>query len=217
MVTFHKSVGVLAALSSLIIAAPSAVHAQAGAMASVDVEQVVQNSKEFAKNAKDLKALDLKLEGAFTKLTGQPAGPASSALFLSDTEFRELDTLYLKENPTEADKKRITELETKGDQAQGDLNRLQSTAAPTPEEKKRYDDLKGRKAAGENNVAALNQEYKALLNDKDGAQRAQLLKDVRAAIATVAKAKSLAAVFDSTIALYTANDITPDVIAQINK
>ena len=63
----------------------------------------------------------------------------------------------------------------------------------------------------------IGDEYQAqlkTLSDKDNAEFTQSVKE---AISAVAQQQGLAVVFTSDIAVYTANDITDDVVKRINK
>jgi len=72
----------------------------------------------------------------------------------------------------------------------------------------------------QSNKAAIDQ-LKADYTDQLRAQQdkvsTQFTDIVRQAIAAVAKEKSLGVVFDSTVAIWTANDITDDVLKRLNK
>jgi hypothetical protein len=73
----------------------------------VDLQRCAQESKGRQTSEEELVKFAQNLEGALRRLAG------SSSRFLSDTEIKELAALYEKDPASEADKKRITELEAK--------------------------------------------------------------------------------------------------------
>ena len=212
-VPFQKQIVAVAALS--LIVGMGAVRGRAdtpaGSFASVDMEEVAKNSTVFTKNNADLKTFVDNLQGINARL-GE-----GSAIFLPNAQLIELESLYEKTGPSDADKKRIAELEGIVDARKGEVSRLESTATPTDDQKKRYRELTDLQTAGKDNLTKLVDGFRKRISDREEELTAKTLKTIRAAIADVAKSKSISLVFDSKVAIYSANDITPDVIKQVNK
>jgi Skp family chaperone for outer membrane proteins len=211
---FQRYIGIGAAVAVMSVGAVSAragADAPNSAYASVDMEEVAKNSKSYAKNSDDMKVFVAKLQNVNAKLGD------GTAIFLVEAQMRELAGLYEKDTLTTAEKSRVSELETAGDARKAELSKLENTTAPTDENRKRYRELNDLQTAGKDTLARIVQEYQRRIQDREEQLTAKTLKEIRAAIADVAKSKSYAVVFDSKVAIYTANDITTDVIKQVNK
>ena len=212
----NRYFGVLAAFIGLVSLAPlTGAHADppatAATFASVDIDQAIQNSK-LSNNINDGLATYQKREIANFALVTD-----GSAVFLSDAEVGELDTLYEKEKPTDVDKKRIPELVAIADTRRGQLTTLENNAKPTEEQRKQFNDLTAMRDHGAGRKQEFYQIFQNRLQEKKRELTVQAIKDARSAVADVAKAKAITVVFDSNTAIYTSNDITPDVIKQLNK
>jgi len=72
------------------------------------------------------------------------------------------------------------------------------------------------KRNGTQALQAIHDDYSQRLNQQSDQVDQQTLDDIRSAVAAIAKQKGLSVVFDSTYAIYTANDITQAVIAKLN-
>jgi Skp family chaperone for outer membrane proteins len=131
--------------------------------------------------------------------------------------MHELAGLYEKDQPSDTEKKRIAELEAIGDSRKGEMSRLENTASPTDVQRKRFTELNSMHQQGEQNLAALTQDFESRLRTREDDLTKKALATIREAIAVVAKQKGLAVVFDSKFALYAQVDITADVAKQVNK
>lgn len=185
--------------------------ASAPVFGSVDLQKCLQESKGRQQGEDQLRAFQQGLQSALQRLAG------SSSRFLDEAEIREMAALYEKENATDGDKKRIQALEAKGDVSSAEVAKLQQVPTPNDAEKKRFDELNTINQKGESVIQGLKDTYTARLNARREELLVQVTDKVREAVGKIAKDKGLTVVFDAQVALYTANDITPDVIKQLNK
>jgi len=94
---------------------------------------------------------------------------------------------------------------------------LQQKKEPTPADTASLTSLTNAYQTGQTVLQGIGEGYQSQLkklSDDDTTQFTKLLKD---AIAAVAQQKNLSAVFTSDVAIYTANDITEDVVKRVNK
>lgn len=179
--------------------------------ASVDMQKVLTDSKARQQSAQEFGTLQQNLQGVLRRLE------QGSARFLNEAEIRELVKLYENTRPGDAEKKRIGELEQKGDLAAAQLRRLEQIANPDDAQRKQFADLNAAQQKGSETLQTVLGEYQTRLRTREGEIQTKLEADIRAAIAQVAKEKNIAVVFPSQVALYAANDITADVLKVLNK
>ena len=177
---------------------------------SVDVNQILSESKARQKDVAEINALS----GTFRNVLQQLQ--TGAAHYLSEAEIREYATLLEKPTPTDADKKRIAALQAGADAKSAQMTRLENVAAPTDEQKKQFTDLSDTRQKGDDVVKAIADDMSKRFDLREGDLRNKTVLDIRGVIAKVAQDKGLSVVFDSSVALYTANDITAEVIKQIN-
>ena len=201
--------------SALSLVPVRAAHAQAAntvaSFGSVDFDRAVSESKARKRDLDELNTLLNTLRRVNATLQQGSAG------FLNETEFKKLAALYEKDPPTEAEKKEIAQLEQAGDSRKAEVARLQSTPQPTPDQNKRLNELNGISQQGNQNLQQLSDEFQARLRKREEELTTKTIAVIREAVGVVAKTKGLAVVFDNKVALYTANDITADVVKQVNK
>ena len=196
------------------VATTTAAHAQTvtATFGSVNIDQVVAESKQRQSDIRELQGMIENLR----RVSGQLVERGGT--LLTEPEMRELAGLYEKsDKATDAEKKRIAALETSADQRRGELARLEGTAQPTDAQNRRLRELSGMKQQGEQSVGGLNRDFEKRLQTREEELTTKTLAQIKEAITTVAKAKNLSVVFDTKAALYTANDVTADVIKQVNK
>ncbi len=219
--SFQKYVGFVAVFGVLglssVVTAPCAFAQGAkapGAVAfgSVDTQKVLTEYKGRQTAASEFQAAQLSLSNVLRRLD------QGSARFLTDAEMKELAGLYEKDAATsDAEKKRIGVLEQKGDAAKANLTRLSSTATLDDTQKKQLADLTEAERTGNTGLTQVRDDFEKRLSKKGGDLEQKALGEVRAAVAKVAQDKGLTAVFDVNVAIYTSNDITADVVKQLNK
>ncbi len=139
------------------------------------------------------------------------------AVFLPETEIRDLAGLIEKAQPTGDETKRIGALETKAQNLSGELATLQNTISPNDAQKARLAELTEARRKGVEVFTKLTAAYRQQIDERRDKVGQKIVDEVRAAIVKVAKAKNLALVLDGSVALYAANDITADVLAELNK
>jgi Skp family chaperone for outer membrane proteins len=193
----------LAALVLLGFGRPSGAQVQFGA---VDFQRCVDESKANAEAAKEFMVLQSALNAVLGKLS-QPG-----VAYLSKAEISELLALYEKTAPSDAEKKRIGELETKADQQIGAVKRLETTNPLSDEQKKQYQTLLETQQAGVQGLQEIQRVYQKRLEEKNGELSGKVTRSVREAVAKVSKEKNLVLVFGADQVLYAQVDITEDVL-----
>jgi Skp family chaperone for outer membrane proteins len=177
----------------------------------VDTQRCAQESKARQASEDELRGFGQGLERALQRLAG------SSSRFLPEAEMKELAALYEKEPASEGDKKRIRDLEAKGDASSAELSRLQQIPTPTDADRKKFNDLTAEQQKGDGTLQSIRDTYLARVNARREDLSVKYTNQIRDTVAKIAKDKGLTVVFDSQFALYTAVDITADVIKALNK
>ncbi len=139
------------------------------------------------------------------------------AVFLPETETRDLAGLLEKTQPTADETKRVGALETKAQNLSAEMATLQNTISPNDAQKTRLAELTEARRKGTEVFTRLTATYRAQIDDRRDKVGQKIVDEVRQAIVKVAKAKNLALVLDGSVALYAANDITADVLVELNK
>jgi Skp family chaperone for outer membrane proteins len=139
------------------------------------------------------------------------------AVFLPETETRDLAGLLEKAQLTADDTKRVGALETKAQNLSAEMAQLQNTIEPNDAQKARLAELTEARRKGTEVFAKLTATYRQQIDDRRDRVGQKIVDEVRTAIVKVAKAKNLALVLDGSVALYAANDITADVLTELNK
>lgn len=184
-------------------------QSSAGAFGSVDVQKVLAGFTKKAALDQQITDLNTKLDAEFKQQVNSP--------MLSATQEQELGTLLAKDAPTDADKARITELEAISQKDADELTSLQQVKDPTDDQKSRLAVLTKEQQDGQAVLQSTADAYRAQVQAENDKLSAQLSDMVKTAISAVAQQKGLAVVFDSQVAIYTANDITDAVTKQLNK
>ena len=211
--TASWAVAGMAALTLLSLAPvkPAAAAPTPGTLVigSVDIGRLQTGSTRKVKYDTDLRTLADRLDATF-KVQAQN-------LMLTAPDQNELGTLLATPRPTEADRARVTALETKAAANAQQLVDLQQKKDPTPADTAQLGALSDMNANGQKIVQDIGAGYQTQLkklSDDDNAAFTQAVKD---AINAVAQQRGLTVVFTSDVAVYTTNDITDDVIKRINK
>ncbi len=176
---------------------------------SVDIARLSTGSTRKAKYDTELRTLADRLDATF-KVQAQN-------LMLAAPDQNELGTLLAVPRPTDAQRARVTALETKAVANAQQLVDLQQKKDPTPADTAQLGALSDMNANGQKIVQDIGAGYQTQLkklSDDDNVAFTQAVKD---AINAVAVQRGLTVVFTSDVAVYTTNDITDDVIKRINK
>lgn len=196
-------VALVAAVALLALATPGRAQGQFGV---VDFQRCISESKARQTAAMEFDTLQKSLNAVLGKLD-QPG-----VAFLSKAEITELLSLYEKTAPSDAEKKRIGEIETKADQQIGAMKRLESTNPLNDDQKKQIQTLADAQQLGVQTLKEIQRVYQGRLEQKDGELSSNISKIVKEAVAKVAKEKNLAMVFGADQVVYAQVDITEDVL-----
>ena len=198
-------------LLSLTAFAKPAAAAPAGTLVigSVDIAKLQVGSTRKARYDTELRTLADKLDTTF-KLQAQN-------LMLSLADQNELGSLLNAPRPTDADRARVTALETKAAANAQRLVDLQQKKDPTPGDTAQLGVLSDMNANGQKIVQDIGAGYQTQLKKLSDEDNTAFTQAVKEAINSVAQQRGLTVVFTSDVAVYTTNDITDDVIKRINK
>lgn len=141
----------------------------------------------------------------------------STSDMLSLAQQKQLGDLLVKPNQTDADRSAETTLQNQSRADATELATLQQKQNLSDTERGRLDVLTKEQQAGKAAIEQVNSDYSDQVRQQQDKVSAQFTDLVRQAIAAVAKDKGLSVVFDSSVAVYTANDITDDVLKRLNK
>lgn len=199
------------ALLSLTAAKPAAAAPASGTLVigSVDINKLQAGSTRKAKYDTDLRALVERLDAAFKV--------QAANLMLDLADQNELGALLSSPRPSDADRARVTALESKATANSQRLIDLQQKKDPIPADTAQIGALTDLNNNGQKIVSDIGAGYQARLkklNEDDTVAFTQVVKD---AITATAQQRGLTVVFTSDVAVYTTNDITDDVIKRINK
>lgn len=181
------------------------------AIGSVDIGRTLMEYKERQKSSEQVQAMRQSLNHVLERLRD------SSAVILPEAEATELSKIYEKSAPTDAEKKRSDDLEKKARSLSDELRGLQNVANPSDQQRQRLSELAAQQRKTNDALQNVQSGYEERLQQMDRQLTQKLGEDIKAAVAKVAQDKNLAVVFDSQVALYTSNDITADVLKQLNK
>ena len=199
------------ALSGFVTAPPArAADAPAAVLfGSVDLQKIESG---YSKKA----AYDQQLQQLQQKLGGYLQQQGSFAM-LSKADQTQLGVLLAKPAPTAQDTAQINALEAKSTQAAQQLTTLQQEQNPAQADKDQMAQLTQLQKDGQAALQDQSTAYQAQVQQESDQLSQQFAADVKTAISAVARQRGLAVVFDSQVALYTANDITDDVLKTLNK
>lgn len=202
-----------AAALTLASAALPAAHAAPPAgipvFGSVDINKIQSQSTKKAKYDAELKGLADKLDFQFKQ--------QAASVMLTKAEQTELGSLLGRANQSDSDKARITALQTQAKISAQELTDLQQKRDPTPADTARLAALTSQYQTGQQALQAVGDSYQTQIKTLSDRDNADFTQSVKEAISSVAQQRGLSVVFTSDIAVYTANDITDEVVKRINK
>jgi len=201
--------GAALTMASMTLHPAQAAPAGTPTFGSVDIAKVQTQSTRKAKYDADLHALADRLDSQFRQQT--------ASVMLTKAEQTELGGLMGKTRQGDADTARITALQTKASAAAQELTDLQQKKEPSAADSNRLATLTSQYEAGKAALQEIGDGYQAQLKTLSDADNAEFTRAVKEAIVAVAQQKGLSVVFTSDVAVYTANDITDDVVKRINK
>ncbi|HUV03762.1 MAG TPA: OmpH family outer membrane protein [Armatimonadota bacterium] len=208
--------GVIFALLLAVLASSLALAADAKPMAfgSVDVEKAFNGCEKKVQLQQELEVQVAQVQ-KWLELR-------SSNKLLTPEEFKQLVDLRAKPNPEQADTKKMEELLALSKQRDEAFQALQQKSVLTDAERTQLNEIQDRVKKVE---ASMQEELKKKDGELTGKRielSKQVMQDVEAAVAAVAKEKGLAMVFaksigDYTLVIYSNVDITDDVLKKLNK
>ena len=182
-----------------------------GAIGSVDIGRTLSEYRERQKSSEQVQTLRQSLNRVLERLRD------SSAIILPEAEAVELSRIYEKTTPSDAEQRRTGELESRARSLSDELRGLQNVASPSEQQRQRLGELAAQQRKTSEALQTIQGGFEDRLQQLDRQLTQKIGEDVKAAVARVAQQRNLTVVFDSQVALYTSNDITADVLKQLNK
>lgn len=141
---------------------------------------------------------------------------------LTADEFKQLADLTVKPNQNDADKKKIEELLAQSKQREQELQTLQQKQGATDAEKARLKELTDQATNADAVLKDETGKYQGDFAAKQVELSRQVMDEVDAAVAAVAKSKGLSMVFNKNIGdirfiIFSSVDITDEVLKKLNK
>lgn len=206
-------VAMIGIILSILTVAPAR-SAEAQVFAAIDLDRAFD---DYTKKQDLDKQFQSEVQGIQSKLELR-----QTHSLLSSTEFEELATLKAKVKPTDAEKKRIEELEGASTQRVQELEALRQTTTPTDAEKTRMAALQDQIKQTDAELKEIARQADADLQTRRYELSKQVMDDVQAAVAAVAKSKGITMVFNKSVGetvlvVFSTNDITDDVLKKLNK
>lgn len=198
------------AAAMLFAAAPGAARAaDPSGIGSVDLGKIQSGYSKRDSLSKSIQDLADRLTAA---MKVQQASD-----MLDAAHERQLGDLLIKPSLTDADRAAVAKLQAQSSADAAELGGLQQKQNLSDVDKNRLDYLTKEHQSNKAALEQLNSDYSDQLHQQQDKVATQFTDIVRQAIAAVAKERSLNVVFDSTVAVWTANDITDDVLKRLNK
>ena len=189
------------------LAAP-AVSAASGQFGGVDLARILAGYNKKADLDSQIQALNQKLQAQFSAQQNSP--------LLTRDQITRLGVLVSKTPRTDAETAEMTSLQQQSAAASQELTTLQQKVNPTDADKARLTILTTQLQGGQQALQEISTSYTTQVQAEQDRLSARLSDQVKAAIAAVAQQRGLAAVFNSQYAVYTANDITDEVLRRLN-
>jgi len=179
--------------------------------ANVDMREVFEDSE--AKQAADAKTAvyGRKLDQKFNELGQMP--------FLTPAELRDLSVLLIKDQPTESDTKKITDLRAESEKRSAENTALaqKKEADLTPADKNRMRELNGMRPAHAQTMVRVQALYQQQVNIENEKNEREGMAAVRGVVAKLAKDKGIAEVYDSSVLIVAPVDLTKEAIERTKK
>jgi Skp family chaperone for outer membrane proteins len=189
---------VAAALGTVMLA--SGFQANAPKFGHVDMNKVVQDSNAG-------KALQSELRNQFNLRQGL-LEYASRQRVLTEQQAAQLLNLTLKPNQTEADKTALDKLKADIEGEVRAFNQLNTVASPNETQRSQLAEYNRRIEQTENTLRAWQQQFSEDMNDLLAKGREDLSRKARTVVNDLSRRQGFTVVFDSTSAIYSANDLT---------
>ena len=183
-------------------------QAQADKLGTVDLNRLIQESNYGVARMKELN----------NQLAARKALMDFLTLYRVATveEAQKMRALWLKATVTEAEKAELDKLKTKIMDSDKKFNELRQRQNLTDADRELLRDYSMRTQAVEETLTRWNQEFQDELGASQDEARRETLKRAKAALAEIGKAKAFTVIFESTVAPYSANDLTEDALKAMN-
>jgi Skp family chaperone for outer membrane proteins len=183
----------------------------ASGFASVDLAKVYAGSKAKQSADAELQATGAKYDTTLKTLQNN--------LMLSQSNLTLLAALLVKDAPTADDTKQITEFEAQAKADSDALQALQQKADKdqTADDKVKLASLSTEYQTGQQALQQVQQTFQDSMQQKNDELNQEAAALIHAAVAKVAAKQNIAVVFSSQVAVYSSNDITDQVAAEMAK
>ncbi|HEY3284476.1 MAG TPA: OmpH family outer membrane protein [Armatimonadota bacterium] len=179
-----------------------------GAVAVADVQKIAREYNQMKAGEQELQTMQTAI--------AKEMDSKDQGRFLDDQERVTLATLQKVAQPTADQQKQLRDLQDKNAARAARLRTLQQTPSRSTQETADYDQLNKQSQAMDEDLRKMDEDGRKRMDAKLTEINDRLTATVLAAIATVAKEKSLAVVFDKSAVLYGWNEITADVLKKVN-
>lgn len=192
----------------------SALAAETSNLGTVDVEKAFNGYKKKQQLDQDL--------AAFVEELRQKLELRQTHRLLDKEEFSQLEELKGKSKATDAEGKKIEEIEGLSREREKELQTLQQKVGPTDEEKARLIALQDQAKKSDEELKGTEKEFEREVNKRRIDLSQEVMGEVEAAVAAVAKQKGLDVVFNKSLGelgfiIYSSVDITEDVLKRLNR
>jgi len=180
--------------------------------ATVDIQKINDNYKLKAVLETQFQQLQAKWQGRLARRQNMP--------LLTEDEQKQIDAIEEKgPNQTDADKATLKQLMDKAQQLNNQLVALRQKKESelTDADKAQLATLEAQIAKASDQYNTMQDQMRADLTNFDNQNSELLVKNIRDAVAQVAKEKGITIVFNNQVVLYSGVDITDQVLAILNK
>jgi|YelNatPaOPRAMG01_1025707.scaffolds.fasta_scaffold26213_2 Skp family chaperone for outer membrane proteins len=204
-------------LSTMVVCLAFALRASGASekqitFATVDIQKINDNYKLKAVLETQFQQLQAKWQGRLARRQNMP--------LLTEDEQKQIDAIEEKgPNQTDADKATLKQLMDKAQQLNNQLVALRQKKESelTDADKAQLATLEAQIAKASDQYNTMQDQMKADLTNFDNQNSELLVKNIRDAVAQVAKEKGITIVFNNQVVLYSGVDITDQVLAILNK
>ncbi|MBS1709293.1 MAG: OmpH family outer membrane protein [Armatimonadetes bacterium] len=177
--------------------------------AVVDMNKVMNDSKKGQKTREFL-------QGNFRQRTGVLEFLNANDV-ATDEQATKLRQLSLKENPSDQDKADVEKVKDDIKKAVKNFNDLNLKTSPTPEDRNVLETLNARRSAiKEKIIPAMQKEFDEEFNELNRKMQGDLLAAAKEAVKEAAGKKAVTMVFESSVVMFSANDLTEDAVKAMN-
>jgi Skp family chaperone for outer membrane proteins len=171
---------------------------------SVDLSAVAEQSKLGNREKTEFDALR-------TKLT-QLLQFMNTNKVMTREQGTKLRELWLAEKPTDAQKTELENLKTAIQKSSQELRDLLGKLNPDEKDQARIRELLPLSNATDDQLPALDNQYGLMMRSRADAKQQEVLDKARAAAQKLGKQQGYTVIFESQVAVYAANDVTPQVL-----